>query len=68
MNPQDRQEERQWQRESYGQEGRQEPPERKGLDVVQDVDRISLFDGTAVDNGKEAWIESDTSVTVGDWE
>jgi len=39
------------------------------LDTVQDADgHIALFDGDAIDEGQECWIESDTSVTVGEWE
>jgi len=69
MNSEDREAERQWQRESFGTEGRQMAPTRDvELDVVQDVDRIALFDGDRIDDGQEAWIESDTSVTVGEWE
>ena len=65
MNPDKREAERQWQRESFGTE-RQTPPESGDrLNTVREGDnRIALFDGDAVDDGKGAWIESDQFVDV----
>ena len=59
MNPDKREAERQWQRESF-----ESVTEGRELDTIEDVDQIAMFDGDAMDDGQEAWIESDEYVDV----
>jgi len=67
MNPEDKAGEKQWQRETWGTEGRQMAPTLDSeLDIVRDGDGIALFDGDAIDAGHEAWVRSDTTVDIGE--
>ena len=65
MNPDKRKAEKQWQRESFGTEGRQmAPTQNNTLDTTESGDMVALFDGDKIVAGKEAWIQSDMVVDV----
>ena len=60
MNPDKREAERQWQRESYG------STEDGELETLQKGTWLAFYDASLIDSGKDAIIESDTWVKVRD--
>jgi len=69
MNPDKRDAEKQWQRESFSSRevaGRQIATHTDNrVDVMEDGEKIAFF-GSEINEGKQAWITSDTAVDIGE--